>query len=143
MTKDEGTEDIAAAIRLIPVSWLHQPRLVMSASDDAPQPKIAPLAAAALGVAVGAGIQLAGQQLRKLSPDEQAKLVHAAECHLPVEAIEKIAKRVMQDAQEAKDGGLRAIAGEGGMKGSGAKVLPIAAAVFLAGVAAGAAAARP
>jgi hypothetical protein len=137
-----GPDDIAAAIKLIPVSWLHQPRIILSAKESAPEPKIAPLAAAAIGVAAGAGIQLAGQALRKTGPDEQKTLVQGVECHLPIEEIERIARRVMEDSGGAKSGGLHAIAEPAAEKGPGAKPFPIATAAFLAGVAAGASAAR-
>ena len=138
---NEGSDDVATAIRLVPVSWLHQPRLAIG--QKGAEPKIGPLAAAAIGVAVGAGIQLAGQQLRKTGPDEQGRLVQAVECNLPIDEIEAIAEDVLEENKNAKDGSLQAIANASGAKTPGGKPLPIAAAAFLAGVATGAAAARP
>jgi hypothetical protein len=133
------TNDIAEALKQIPVSWLHQPRLVARAKADTPAPKIGPLAAAAIGVAVGGGLQLAGQAIRKTGPDEQDRLVQAVECNLSIEEIEQISRSVMKDAQGSK-GGLNTLVDT---PPPGAKPFPLATAAFLAGVAAGAAAARP
>lgn len=133
------TNDIAVAIKLIPIPWLFMPRLALDAKADVPAPKIGPLAAAAIGVAVGGGLQLAGQAIRKSRPEDQARLIADVQCSLTIRQVEDIANRVMQEQQSAR-GGLSEIAAE---PPAGSKPFPIATAAFLAGVAAGAAAARP
>ncbi|NWG26266.1 MAG: hypothetical protein HXY30_17935 [Pseudorhodoplanes sp.] len=132
--------DISAAIKLVPVSWLHRPALLMTYKSDAPAMKIGPLAAAVIGVAAGAGIQLSGQALRKTTPEEQRSLIESVECQLSVSEIEKIALQCAEDARKSKSSILEQIAAS---ESAGAKPFPIATAAFLAGVAAGAAAARP
>jgi hypothetical protein len=133
----EEITDVGAALKIIPVSWLHQPRVALTIKGDGPSRKVAPLVAAAIGVAAGAGIQLAGQALRKASPEEQQQLVASVECNLPIEELERIARGVVEQTKNTK-GGINDLLPE-----PGEKVIPVAAAAFLAGVAAGAAAARP
>lgn len=140
----EGTTsiDISEGIRALPVIWLAQPMLAASAAlpgaRDAAQPKIAPLVAAAIGVAVGAGIQIGAQQLRKSGPPDLSAAMGRV-CVLSIGEIEANASHIYREALAgAKDSPLNAIAAEQ----PGAKVLPVAAAAFLAGVATGAAAAR-
>lgn len=138
-------EEVAAALLEMPVAWLHMPALAAStaalpqAKDWAPQPKIAPLVAAAIGVAAGAGIQLTSQALRK-SPPAFTKDNWGLTCTLTVKELEVNAIKVLEESNAAKGGGpLQAIVDTSAKS----KALPIAAAAFLAGVAAGAAAARP
>lgn len=141
-------DEIRAAMMDMPVSWLHMPALAAGsgalpgAKGETPQPKVVPvLAAAALGVAAGAGIQLAHQYLhdRKSFPPVTTDVGRIA-CSLTLREIEDNATQIYEDSLQSKDGGpLKAIADSAS---GGAKVFPVVAAVFLAGVAAGAAAAR-
>ncbi len=133
------TNDVSIALKLIPIPWLYMPGIALSAKAGTPAPKIGPLAAAAIGVAVGGGLQLAGQALRKSRPEDEAKLIGGVQCTLTFKELEDVANRVMREQQSAK-GGLAEIANA---PPDGAKPFPIATAAFLAGVAAGAAAARP
>lgn len=138
-------DEIRAAMMEMPVSWLHYPALAAAAlpgpKGDAPQAKVIPvLAAAALGVASGAGIQLAHQYMhdRKSFPPTTADVGRIA-CTLTLREIEDNATQIYEDSQKAKDGGpLKVIVDSA----SGTKAFPVVAAVYLAGVAAGAAAAR-
>ncbi|MGC2776035.1 MAG: hypothetical protein WA418_10420 [Bradyrhizobium sp.] len=142
-------EEIRAALMEMPVSWLHMPALAAGSGTlpgpkgEPPQPKVIPvLAAAALGVAAGAGIQLAHQYLNKQKgvPPITADVGRIA-CSLTIKELEDNATQVYEDSLQTKDGGqLKAIVDS---TSGGAKVFPVVAAVFLAGVAAGAAAARP
>jgi hypothetical protein len=139
-------DEIRAAMMQVPVSWLHMPALAAAAlpgsKGEQPAPKVFPvLAAAALGVASGAGIQLAHQYLhdRKSFPPATAEVGTVA-CTLTLQEIEDNATQIYEESQKAKDGGpLKAIADSAS---NGAKAFPVVAAVYLAGVAAGAAAAR-
>jgi hypothetical protein len=138
-------EDIRAAMMEMPVSWLHYPALAAAAlpgpKGEAPKPKVFPvLAAAALGVASGGGLQLAHQYLhdRKSLPPVTTD-VELIACTMTVKELEDKATEIYEDSQKAKDGGpLKAIVDSA----SGSKAFPVVAAVYLAGVAAGAAAAR-
>jgi hypothetical protein len=138
-------DEIRAAMMTMPVSWLHMPALAATAlpgpKGEAPLPKVIPvLAAAALGVASGAGIQLAHQYMhdRKSFPAVTTDVGRVA-CSLTLQEIEDSATQIYEDSQKAKDGGpLKAIVDSA----AGSKAFPVVAAVYLAGVAAGAAAAR-
>ncbi len=139
-------DEIRAAMMEMPVSWLHMPALAAAgvlpgAKGEAPQPKVAPLVAVALGVAAGAGIQLAHQWLTKQkSVPAVTRDIGSVACNLTLAELEYNATIVYEDSQQAKDGGqLKAIADSAS---GGAKVFPLIPALFLAGVAAGAAAAR-
>lgn len=139
-------DEIRAAMMAMPVSWLHMPALAASAlpgpKGEAPVPKAFPvLAAAALGVASGAGIQLAHQYLQgsKSVPAVTTDVGRVA-CTLTLQEIEDNATQIYEDSQKARDGGpLKAIVDSA----AGSKAFPVVAAVYLAGVAAGASAARP
>jgi hypothetical protein len=135
----EEITDVAAALKVIPVSWLHQPRLALTIKGDGPAPKVAPLVLVAIGVAAGAGIQLAGQALRKAPPEEQKRLVDSVECNLSIDELERNARGVVESMKGSK-GGLNQLME---LPEPGAKVIPVPVVIFLAGVAAGAAAARP
>ncbi|MBC7583708.1 hypothetical protein FNL55_13885 [Tardiphaga sp. vice352] len=135
----EEITDVAAALKVIPVSWLHQPRLALTIKGDGPAPKVAPLVLVAIGVATGAGIQLAGQALRKAPPEEQKRLVDSVECNLSIDELERNARGVVESMKGSKGGPNELLE----LPEPGAKVIPVPVVIFLAGVAAGAAAARP
>jgi hypothetical protein len=140
-------DEVKAALADIPVSWLHMPGLAAAAGslpqakDETPQPKIAPIVAAGIGVAVGAGIQLGHQMLHDKSIPQPTTKEVGLTCSLTFKQLEDNATKICEESQGAKDGGaLKAIVDAS----NGAKVAPAIAAAgyFLAGVAAGAAAAR-
>lgn len=145
-----ASEEIREALRNIPVSWLHMPGLA-AASAGAPGakdfgPKIAPaiaaLGAAAAGAIVGGGLQLAHQWLDKAKevPGQYAIPIETVTCSLTIKEIEEAAIRLHEESSRVKDGGaLRRIVNTAS---GGSKALPVLAACFIAGVLAGANAAR-
>jgi len=149
-----ASDEVKAALMNIPVSWLHMPALALVEGGAAGAkkeygPKIAPavlaLGAAAAGTIVGGGLQLAHQYLHdsKAMPTDYAGIDRIV-CTATFAEIEQAAIRIYEEAAQAKGGNtLQSIIDQA----SGAKVLPIvpvagAAAAFVVGVYAGAAAAR-
>ncbi|MBN2292584.1 MAG: caspase family protein [Pirellulales bacterium] len=134
-TRDEVTQILSA----IPIAWLYQPSLAENIPPESGA-RIAPLVAAAIGVAVGAGIQLGSQALNRAVASRPSLPSADFHCNLPYSAIEQLAGDLVdaaRDDQEIADC-LRKIITQ-----DSDRPLPVIAAVFLAGVAAGAAAARP
>ncbi|MGJ5135659.1 MULTISPECIES: hypothetical protein [unclassified Bradyrhizobium] len=149
-----ANEDVRAALANIPVSWLHMPALAFAEAGAAGAkefgPKIAPavlaLGAAAAGAIIGGGLQLTHQYLHdsKAGPVSYQGIDKVI-CTATFAEIEAAATRIYQESAQAKDGNaLQQIIDTA----AGAKFVPAlapvagAAAAFLAGVYAGAAAAR-
>lgn len=150
-----ANEEVRAALMNIPVSWLHMPALALVEGGAAGAskefgPKIAPavmaLGAAAAGTIVGGGLQLAHQYLhdRKAMPGMYQGIDRVL-CTATFAEIEQAAIRIYEESAKVKGGNtLQGIIDAA----AGAKVLPAAlplagaAAAFVAGVYAGAAAAR-
>lgn len=138
---------IEAILREMPISWLHRPVYAMDASLDVglPQPKVAPFVVAvgiaAAGAAVGGGLQLASQALNKKSGPPDRSLVDTIECELSFNQIVDKAVQLIEEDQLAKGSRLQDIID---VPPEGAKLAPaVAVGFFIAGVAAGASAARP
>jgi len=148
-----ANEEVREALRNIPVSWLHMPALAMAEGGAAGAkefaPKIAPallaLGAAAAGTIVGGGLQLAHQALhdRKDMPAPYQGIDRVV-CTATFAEIEQAAVRIYEESAREKGANtLQRIVDSA----TGAKVLPAlpiagAAAAFVVGVYAGAAAAR-
>ena len=128
-------EEIGLALRAMPVSWLHHP---MSAKDDvqrAKEMRIAPLAAAAIGIAVGAGIQLGSQAMKNRQGPAASSAQLGSNCDLSVSEIEQAARRYVHETSEKEIAQLT-------RRHTGQRALPVAVVAFLAGVVAGSNAAK-
>lgn len=138
-------DEIRAGLRSIPVSWLHMPASVRSSEAESQSVRVGPFAAAVIGVAVGAGIQLAGQAMKKLggipegapAPGRTKRaLAPEVACDLSLSEVEDLALFYAAEMTPSQIGELAA-AGD-----SEGRAFPVAVAAFLAGVAAGSSAAR-
>ena len=145
------TSEYRAAIETIlkdmPISWLHRPVHAMDVGPDVglPQPKVAPFVVAvgiaAAGAAVGGGLQLASQALNKKAGPPDRELVGTVECELTFNQIVDKAEQLIEEDQKLKGSRIQDLID---VPPEGAKLAPVAAVgFFIAGVAAGASAARP
>lgn len=129
--------EIRDTLKSMPLSWLADPSLVTK-NRQPDTSRLAPLAAAIIGVAVGAGIQLTSQALKRGLGSPSRNVAKMTIVPQSFEAVERSTIHLLdlasEDAQVASS--LCAIVD------TTARPLPIAVAAFLAGVAVGAAAAR-
>lgn len=133
--------EVRAGLRAIPVSWLHQPSLAQKHSDKLEGARIGPLAAAAIGVAVGAAIQLTSQSLNRSISMRSRADVSNTYCDLSVGEIERLALENVNLIRSSGTELLQIVAGE--RESTSARALPVPVIAFLVGVATGAAAAGP
>ena len=128
------------AVRVIPVSWLHKPALADEKPTELDGARIGPFAAAVIGVAVGAGIQLGAQALNRSDSHRQVRErdVSQVRCHLSIAEIENLALANVTLLQKPGVDIIRDVQREG----EGERLLPVPVIAFLTGVATGAAAAR-
>lgn len=142
MTENAKGADLGAdAVFDLPVGWLHEPRTARQHTEiKGDQSKILPMVVvAAAGAITGGGLQLAGQALRKSALPSDDRAADDVRCMLSCREIREGVARMLQ----AKDPETSAVLQEIVDRAQTGKPFPIAAAVYLAGVAYGAAAARP
>ena len=129
-------DEIRTGLKCIPVSWLHKPASARKCIQATQNVRVGPFAAAVIGVAVGAGIQLASQAMRSLGNPERTSAPEQVTCDLSLAEIENLALFYAAQMTPSQVGRLAA------GSDSDSRAFPIAVAAFLAGVAAGSSAAK-
>jgi hypothetical protein len=138
--KTKSPQQLADVVYDLPVAWLHLPRTARQMTEaKSGDSKMWPLVAvAAAGALTGGGLQLAGQALRKSAVPADDSVADQVECTLSCRELREGLAQMLGGKDPETQAALQEI-----VERSQSKALPIAAAVFIAGVAAGAAAARP
>ena len=129
-------DEIRSGLTCIPVSWLHKPVSAQNSANGTQSFRVGPFAAAVIGVAVGAGIQLGSQAIKGLDSRREALGLESVVCDLSLSEIEDLALFFAAGMTPSQIGRLA----EG--SDSHDRAFPVAVAAFLAGVAAGSNAAR-
>lgn len=131
-------EEIISTLASIPAPWLSQPSLAQYGSGES-SARIGPLAAAVIGVAMGAGAQLASQAIKRTATLSDVEVPAGFRYQATYAELQERACNLAIAAQADDD--LASALSRIAMPET-SRALPVAVAAFLAGVAAGAAAAR-